>query len=306
MSVQISKVKHETFGNCFRMANEVIELWVTIDFGPRVIHFSRIGKENMFFEDKKMAPLGDSFEGYGGEVMKLYGGHRLWAAPEILPRCYYPDTKPVEYKEIPGGMEFTAPVEMVNGIQKSITITLDENEPTVVVDHGIKNCGQWEIEFAPWAVTMMDAGAVQVIPMPAGKTGVLPNRSLVLWDYTAMNDSRVYWGNDYIVLRQDKSIPNPFKFGIYNEAGWCGVFNKGQVFFKFFEPVAEWDYPDMGCCFESYTNGEMLEAESFGALELLLPGEWANHIEEWALYEEGSVPSNDEAEISRIVDKYIN
>jgi len=288
------------------MSNSSVELWVTIDFGPRVIHFSRIGMENIFFEDKKMAPLGEPFDVYGGDTLKLYGGHRLWVSPEILPRCYYPDTKPVEYKQIPGGVEFTAPVETVNGIQKSITITLDENKPAVVIDHGIKNCGQWEIELAPWAITVMDSEAVLVIPMPAGKTGLLPNRNLVLWHYTAMNDPRVYWGKEYITLRQNKSMPNPFKFGIYNEAGWCGVFNKGQAFFKFFDPVAEWDYPDGGCCFESYTNGEMLEAETLGALELLLPGEWANHIEEWELYEDNNVPSNVEAEISRIVDKYIN
>jgi len=305
--IEISKIKHEVFGNCMKMSNGIIELWITLDFGPRVIHFSRIGKENVFCEDKKMSPIGEPYEVYGGELSKLYGGHRLWVSPEILPRCYYPDNKPVEYKEIPGGMVFTAPVETVNGIQKSITITLDENEPTVMIDHGVKNCGQWEIEFAPWAITMMAAGAVSVIPMPASKTGVLPNRSIVLWDYSAMNDPRVYWGKEYITLMQDETMQNPFKFGIYNEAGWCAVFNKGQVFLKFFEPVAEWDYPDGGCSYESYTNKETLEVESFGALELLAPGEWANHIEEWALHEEERVPSpNDESEIGRIVENYIN
>ena len=304
--VEVSKVRHEVFGNCVRLANGLIELWVTVDFGPRIIRFSRIGKENIFFEDTKMAPLGEYLDAYGGDVVKLCGGHRLWISPEILPRCYYPDNKPVECKEIPGGAEFTPPVEVINGIQKSLTITLDEGKPTVVIDHGIKNCGQWEIELAPWAITVMDKDAVEVVPMPASKTGLLPNRALVLWDYAAMNDSRVYWGKDYITLRQDKTMANPFKFGLYNEAGWCAVFNKGQAFFKYFEPVAEWEYPDGGCNFESYTNGDMLEAESLGALELLQPGEWANHIEEWALYEEDSVPSNDEAEISRVVAKYID
>jgi len=304
-SVEVSKQKHDIFGNCVRMSNGLIELWVTIDFGPRIIRFSRIGKENVFFEDKKMAAIGEPFDIYGGEMLKLYGGHRLWISPEILPRCYYPDTKPVECKEVEGGMEFTAPVETATGIQKSIIITIDENEPTAVLNHGIKNCSLWEIELAPWALTVMDAGAVEVVPMPASKTGVLPNRNLVLWDYTAMNDPRVYWGKEYITLRQDKSISNPFKFGFYNEAGWCAAFNKGQAFFKFFEPVSEWDYPDGGCNFESYANGDMLEAESLGALELLAPGEWANHIEEWSLHEEADAPSNDEAQISRIVSKYI-
>ena len=93
--IEISKIKHEVFGNCMKMSNGIIELWITLDFGPRVIHFSRIGKENVFCEDKKMSPIGEPYEVYGGELSKLYGGHRLWVSPEILPRCYYPDNKPV-------------------------------------------------------------------------------------------------------------------------------------------------------------------------------------------------------------------
>ncbi|MCL2699759.1 MAG: DUF4380 domain-containing protein [Defluviitaleaceae bacterium] len=303
---EISKVKHEIFGNCVKIANDIVELWVTVDFGPRIIHFSRIGKENIFYEDKGMSTLGKAFDVYGGEITKLYGGHRLWISPEITPRCYYPDTKPVEFRETANGIEFIAPVEGINHIQKSVTIMLDDDKPTLVINHAIKNCGNWEIELAPWALTMMAAGAVEVIPMPVRETGLLPNRNLVLWDYTAMNDPRVYWGKEYITLRQDTSVARPFKLGFYNEAGWCAVFNKGQVFLKFFEPIAERDYyPDEGCNFESYTNELMLEAESLGAVEYLEPGEWANHVEEWALYEENEVPSNDETEISRIIAKYI-
>jgi hypothetical protein len=141
--------------------------------------------------------------------------------------------------------------------------------------------------------------------MPASKTGFLPNRNIVLWDYTNMNDSRIYWGKDFITLKQDKTITNPFKLGFYNEAGWCAVFVKGQAFFKYFEPVSEWEYPDGGCNYEAYTNGDMIESESLGALELLQPGEWANHIEEWSLYEEEGVSPTDEEDIRRIISKYV-
>ena len=30
---------------------------------------------------------------------KPWGGHRLWAAPEAMPRTYSPDNSPIDYKK---------------------------------------------------------------------------------------------------------------------------------------------------------------------------------------------------------------
>lgn len=303
--VEISQVKDENFGTCMRLTNGIVELLVTIDFGPRVISFSRVGMENVFFQDTKKAALGEPQEIYGGDVVKCYGGHRLWASPEVLPRCYYPDNFPVTCTEIENGMEFAAPVEKENNIQKIMRISLEEDNPSVQVEHVIKNCGVWEIELAPWCITQVASGAKEIIPIPNRETGLLMNRSLSFWDYTDMTDERVYWGKDYITLTQNPSIANPFKIGLNNEAGWGAVFNKGQLFIKFYSPVVDGLYPDNGCSYESYTNGEMLEVETLGEFVILSPEDSVTHIEEWELYEEKEVPTNDEKEIKALMSKYI-
>lgn len=303
--IKIAKERDDVFGNCVKMTNGKIELKVTVDFGPRVIHFSSVGKENMFFADKEKKPLGEYYDVYNGDILKLYGGHRIWIAPEIMPRAYYPDNAPVVCTEIENGMEFTAPAEKINNIQKSMAITMDADKPFVKITNSIQNLNPWEIEFAVWCITMTDKGGKGVFPQPDRKTGLLHNRNFSLWDYSDMSDSRIYWGKDFITLTQDEAKANAFKLGYNNEAGWAACFNKGQVFFKFFDTSIGGFYPDNGCCFEAYTNGEMMELETLGEIELVAPNETIVHTEQWELYEEAAVPSNDENEIKKIISKYI-
>ncbi len=284
--VSVEKVVHGIFGNCVKLQNGIVELLVTTDYGPRVIHYSCVGMENVLYQDLDKSTLGESFEMFNGETIKLYGGHRLWIAPEILPRCYYPDSKPVQCVEIGNGMEFVAPEETGIHIQKSISITLTEDSPLVTLQHGIKNCSVWDIEVSPWCITMMTDGAFEVIPMAKRATAPLPNRNFSLWDYSEMNDQRVYFGKDYIMLKHDKVIKPPFKLGLNNEAGFAAVFAKSQLFIKFFEPVVDGLYPDGGCSYETYVNGSILESESLGELALVAPDEWVTYTEEWELYKE--------------------
>jgi hypothetical protein len=44
-------------------------------------------------------------------------------------------------------------------------------------------------------------------------------------------------------------------------------------------------YPDGGCNFELFTNPEFLELETLGPLVELKPGEMAEHVERWWLFE---------------------
>jgi hypothetical protein len=207
--------------------------------------------------------------------------------------------------ELENGARFTAAVEKHNGIQKSITITLEPDAPRVKVVHSIRNVGLWDIAFAPWAITMLAAGGTEIMPQVDRATGFLPNRNLSLWDYSEMNDSRVTWGKSYITLKQDASKTNPFKLGYNNEAGWAAYFNKGQVFFKFFEPMEDGLYPDNGCCFESYTNGKMLEMETLGEMMELEPDTFTTLVEEWELYPVAMPDLSDEAKIKQALSPWI-
>ena len=302
--IEITRTTYENFGNCVKMSNGTIELYVTVDVGPRVIHFSRVGMENVFFTDKEHKPLGEKFGLFNGDIYIPYGGHRLWISPEIMPRCYHPDNLPVTVTEVEGGVAFAAAVEEHNKIQKIITIYMSETGEGVTVLHTIKNVGVWEIELAPWCLTVLAPGGIGVMPQPSAKTGLLYNRNFSLWDYSEMNDERVYWGKDFITLRQIPGKKQPFKLGYNNVDGWGAYFNRGQAFFKFFEPEEGGMYPDNDCCYESFTNEFFLEAETLGELTLVPPGGEVSHVEEWELYEESAVPSSEES-IHAVVGKYI-
>jgi hypothetical protein len=55
-----------------------------------------------------------------------------------------------------------------------------------------------------------------------------------------------------------------------------------------------------GCCFETFTNPDMLEVETLGPLVSLEPGAAVEHVEEWSLFKDVPAPTND-AEVDRYV-----
>ncbi|MDR3091761.1 MAG: DUF4380 domain-containing protein [Clostridiales bacterium] len=292
--VEITRDVCPVFGKRVKLTNGVVELAASLEFGPRVLSFSLCGKENMLYNDKDKKTLGDKFDIYGGDQIRLCGGHRIWISPEVMPRCYHPDNKPVECVEIEDGLELRGAVEEKNNIQKIMVVKMDENSPRVSLRHIIRNTGLWDVEFAPWCITMMAPGGKTVIPMSTEKTGALPNRYLTLWDYSDMSDPRVNWGKEFITIKQDESMANPFKVGLSNDKGWAAYFNRGQVFLKFFEPDSVLgNYPDNGCTYESYTNDFMLEMETLGEIMLVSPDEEAEITEEWEIYEAPEAPSDD-------------
>jgi len=296
---------HEAFGNCLRISNGAAELAVSLDFGPRILHYSLPGKENMLYNDPEKKPLGDPLETYGGDQCVLYGGHRIWISPEILPRCYHPDNVPVEYEKRENGVIIKGAVEKFTGIQKIMNIDMGSDSSAVRIDHTIINHCVWEIELGVWCVTMFAPGGKEVIPMPNKATGLLHNRNISLWDYTDMSDKRIRWGRDFITLTSDINAAQPFKLGLNNDAGWGAYFNRGQVFFKFFDPVVNGILPDNGCNFESYTNNFMIEIESLSDVRILAPGGTISHAEEWALYAADAAPGDNENEIRGAVDRYL-
>ena len=294
------------FGKCVRISNGLVELRVTVDFGPRVIYCACAGMENMFWEDAAKTTLGEYYDFFDSQHI-LYGGHRLWIAPEIVPRCYHLDNLPVSVSYIEGGARFIAAVEKHNQIQKSISISLTPDAPLVKVVHCIRNVGMWDIQLAPWAITMLAPGGTEVMPMPDRTSDLLPNRNFTFWEYSELNDNRIYFGKDYLTLIQDPEKENAFKLGYNNENGWAAYFNRGQVFLKYFEPVIGGFYPDNGCCFETYTNGSFLEMESLGEIAELEPDDFITYEEEWELYKaEKPASPKDEVQLKAALKKWVS
>ena len=307
-NLSIKTVELGSFGEGIKLSNGTIELSIPKGFGPRILRFAFVGDENILYEDinENITNSSKELEVFGdNSKWRLYGGHRLWAAPESMPRTYYPDNDMVEFEDINMGIRVKQSKQKFTDIKLEIDIIFSgDNEVTLT--HRITNCGAWPITLSPWAITVMDVGGTEIIPFYGDDTGLLPNRTLSLWPYCGMNDKRLSLGEKYIKLRQDTVIHNPFKLGVYSTAGWAGYIKNNTMFLKSFNIDRNGIYPDYGVCYETYTNNLILEMESLGPLTKLKGGECVTHTEVWRLIKlDGEINLGDDNQIEAIVNKYI-
>lgn len=298
MAIKIDKMNFLGWENSIKLSNGIIDVVATTDIGPRIVRFGFENDVNEFNLDPKTIGL------KGGDEYRYYGGHRLWHSPEDRKRTYVPDNDEVDWHEIENGMRLIQKPEKWVNTQKQIDIILSPDENKVRLIHRITNLGAWPIELSAWTITVLATEGIEIIPQPNKDTDLLPNRQIVLWPYSKMNDKRVYWGEKYIALKQDPNNKAPFKLGINNQEGWAAYARGGHLFVKRYYPQHDATYPDFGVSFETYTNDWMLEIETLSPFTKLQPGETVEHIEEWELYNNVNVKDIDEGAFDEVVEKY--
>jgi hypothetical protein len=277
----MKKTSYRGWRNCYRTSNGLVDLVVTTDVGPRIIRFGFAGEENEFKEYDDM--VGET----GGAQWRIYGGHRLWHAPEARPRTYYPDNLPVELEEHTGFVRVIQPTETTTGIQKEIDIRLSASKAHVELTHRLRNTNLWAVELAPWALSVMAPGGKAIIPLPpraSHQESLLPTSVIALWAYTDMTDHRWAWGRKHAMLGQDRRARTPQKAGFVVTDGWAAYARDGHLFVKKFSYFEGERYPDFGCSVEVFTDADMLELETLGPLARLQPGDTVEHVEHWFLF----------------------
>ena len=248
----------------------------------RIIGLTPSGKTNMLAELIDLPPVSTPHGGF-----HFRGGHRLWHAPEALPRTYIPDT-PVTVTQLPDGVLLRSQTEPGTGIRKQIEIRLLPDRASVTLTHSLTNDGMWSVELAPWAITQFRLGGTVILPMPVGNVdaaGLLHNRQFSLWPYARINDPRLKWGDQFILFKADALLP-PFKIGYFNPDGWLAYWLDGILFRKTFAAQRNSSYPDNNCNAEMYCNDQFVELESLGPLMRLDPGASITHLEEWDLLDD--------------------
>ena len=211
---------YETFGRCLALGNGHVEAYVTIDVGPRVIRLAKPGGPNLFFQDTQgqLTETGPALRAAFGDdaIYRFYGGHRLWESPEYMETTYTPDNDPVAVTTTPDGALFSPPVTG-RGLRFSLRLSLSEADARLTVEHVIENTGDADgdadadadgdtpVTLAPWAITQLAPGGVEIIPQPP--TGLwprdlLPQRVVVPWTYMDFADPRYRFGTRFITLRQ--------------------------------------------------------------------------------------------------------
>ncbi len=288
--MQLENITYRGLANCYRLSNDTIDLIITAGFGPRLLRFGFVGQENEFFETEPLeAPRDD--------VWRLYGGHRLWHAPETPGRTDVPDNQPVTVEDHGDFVRVIQPVEARTGIQKEMDISLESNQASVKVVHRMRNRGVWTVELSIWALSVMRGGGTAIIPLPPRGThpeALLPTGRIVLWAYTDMADARWRWGRKYIQLRQDSSADQPQKFGAAVVDGWAAYARSGHLFVKTFAYDKRAVYPDQGSSVEVFTNSDMLELETLSSLITLPPDGVGEHVERWFLFRDVPDASSDD------------
>lgn len=304
----VKEIDYDIWGKCISVSDGKIELLATTKVGPRIIRFGFVGGENILFEDREENfSRNDKELSYYKEgcVWHIFGGHRLWNAPELMPRTYIPDDSPVEYEILKNGVRLIQPINEKIGVLNEIEITMSE-DGEVKITHKVTNKNMWKIKTAPWAITAVNGGGLEVIPLSKEKSGLLNNRVISLWDYTNLDDGRAKIYNDCITLKTNENdcTKDIFKIGTNNSDGYMMYFYKNNLFVKEFDYESGAEYPDGGCNSETYTNNKLIEIESVGALKWIDYNETLVHIEKWKLYGDVKMPSGKE-DIDFAVKKYM-
>jgi hypothetical protein len=263
------------------IANQYLRLEFLAEAGPRIVRLTLAGSnENQLAEVPDLhwtTPYGEYYP---------RGGHRLWHAPEAVPRSSTPDNDGLVIETERGIVRLVAPPEPDSHIRKSLGIQLNDDRPAVTLHHELSNAGAWPVELAPWAITQLPLGGIAVLPQqiePMDRDGVLPNRHLVLWPYTHWQDPRLCLGDEHIVI-ESRPQPSAFKVGYMNRHGWIAYLRQGILFVKRFEPHGDHPHADMGCNVEVYCNERFVELETLAPLSRLEPGQSVTHVETWELY----------------------
>lgn len=279
----VNEIQYSHYGRCCVISNGKVEVYVTLDVGPRIIRYGFAGGENMLGE---LSP--DAVEKTVLGDWHPWGGHRLWHAPEVKPRTYSPDDDPVQSETLSDySVRFIQKVEPATSIAKEMTVELSATDSRVTITHKLTNKGLWAVELAPWAVTIMNGGGTTILPhepfVPHGES-LLPARPMVLWTYTDLSDPRWKFGKKYVLLRTDEKLDFAQKLGATDKQEWAAYLRNNTLFIKRFPYIDGAAYPDYGCNFETYTKGDFMEVETLGPFAKLQPEESVTHVENWFLF----------------------
>ncbi len=267
----------------YRLSNQHLGLDLLLHAGPRIVRLFTINPagqpgQNLLAETpdfKWQTPNG---------TYTLYGGHRLWRAPEDAEFSAIPDEGKMRVEEIANGIKIFGEIEKQSGLQKILDIKLNPQKPGLHLRHTLLMHKPGEIEAAAWGITQLPLGGVAVLPLrgnsPTGK--LLPDRNLVLWPYSQINDPRFIFRNDSLAIRGIAEMP-ALKAGTFCTAGWAAYCRNGTALVKRFTPQPGTSHPDRGCNVEVYVNHSFLELETLGPVTRMKQGQAATLAETWEI-----------------------
>jgi len=277
MKPRLEKIEYSGW-NAIRMSNNVIEIVAPIDIGIRLMRLGFCGEENLLFE--KPEDLGSC----GGSVFRLFGGHRLWIAPEDPIESYKPDNDPIRFAELDDCIRLT---QTHDDIVKEMDLSFP-TEDTIRIVHRVQNLSSYEKLISLWPITAFAGGeATFSIPRQA-QSNLNACSGIILWPYTKLTDPRLTFQENAIHVRHSR-LRVPLKIGLSTllesqiEATW----ERGSYRVKKKFARIQGEYPDGGACFECFTDFDVLELESLSPIHSCKSGASLEHLEVWELSRTG-------------------
>jgi hypothetical protein len=271
------------------LANPFFRIDVLKNAGPRIVRLVPANTELNLLAEVPNVKWPTSH----GDFYPL-GGHRLWLGPERREVTYTPDHLNAETKEIENGLSISHEDHYLDiAYRRQIDLTLDPAAPQLKLVHKIKNLGSEPIPALPWAITQFKLGGRAIIPLakePADPGMLLPNRNLVLWPYSRLDDKRFHFSAASIMI--DAQVDDTaLKVGAYSPLGWAAIeFAEGWTLIKKVSVLPPEDHADMSSNIQCYVFDAFIELETLGRFTLLKPGEEITHVEEWE-FKKGTLAS---------------
>ena len=288
----IEQVEYKGWQGAYRLTNEVAELVLVTDIGPRVMALRIHGGENVLYNDPGALGLAD-----GHAEWRSYGGHRLWVAPES-PRCYAPDNGPCEVNVGTDFVEATQP-DPQHGLARTMRVEVLADRFRLV--HRVTNTTNLINTGALWALTCVRPDGRIVFAWATGGDWSL--KKIIHWDRWAGHGSNPtssqYQPGDQLYVIEPSGEEG--KVGTTGTRGWIGYSGHGVFFHKTFCHVPGQVYPDDNCAIEIYTCADLCEMETLAPLGTFLPGQSREHVEQWYI-RPGEVDPHDEAAVLGIVE----
>lgn len=271
--------------------NEYVELIngdnvlrVSLAYGPRIIWFGKVGRDNLLYFDASA---------YERSGWKLYGGHRVWLTRPLADESedtYQADNNPCHYDMDDKELIIWSDKNR-NGIILGMRIKLLEKGRFSVTNF-IRNAGELIYSAGVWSPTC-------ILPRPDMRFAVSIG-SDDTWDLIHMTIPRRFAGNT--VLINDPQISFNEHFMLVEPKGIvakrCLYSAKGKLvmtwpsekltFIKSVKSVRNGNYQSSGCNTAIFVGQDnfMVELESYGEEKAIYPSEVIEHEEIWSLYNE--------------------
>jgi hypothetical protein len=249
--------------------NDILRVEYLTTIGPCIIGLYAKGvKGNLFAQSQDIhwpTPHGEYF---------LYGGHRLWTAPEDP---FYTCPEGGVHVMTENGTVILRGEVDASGLEKEISFCLSENR--VELSQRVTWHGKEPREFAAWGITQLRLGGLAILPQ-SNLDGLQPNRKLVFWPYSRIDDERLELHDDMILV-YGRASEQAFKIGTNNSHGWIACPFDHALFVKRFAVDDTQIYPDLGCNVEAYVKDSYVELETLGPLRTLNPNESITLQEGW-------------------------